>query len=281
MADVIARDLRFHVQRLGSHDDDAPTHAGDTSAPGATSRARPTVVLLHGLVMDNLSSLYFTLANPLAATFDVVLYDLRGHGLSERPSTGYTLRDMVLDLESLLDSLALKQSVFFVGNSFGGLLGLAFAATFPDRARGVALIDGHVGQTGWADRMAATLALEGEERDRQIAVSFQNWLGRHSEKKSNRLARSAAALVHSTSLVADMRSSGALSDADLARVRAPVLALYGETSDLRPEAERTARLLATCELRILPGCTHSVLWEATSLVKEAVITWLTALSGER
>jgi len=229
--------------------------------------------------MDNLSSFYFTLANPLAATFDVILYDLRGNGMTTRPPTGYTLHDMVADLDALLVALAVSHPVTLVGNSFGGLLALAFAVTYPDRARGLVLIDGHVGESGWADKMAATLALEGAERDRQIATSFQSWLGRHSERKSNRLAKTAAALVHTTSFVADMRASAALTDDQLRAVRAPVLALYGETSDLRPEAERTATLLPTCDLRILPGCTHSVLWEATARVRDDITAWLTEQAG--
>lgn len=256
MAEVEARGLRFHVQRLGSPDSAAK------------------VVFLHGLVMDNLSSFYFTLANPLAASCDVILYDLRGHGMTTRPETGYRTADMVADLDALLAALGIEQTVFLVGNSFGGLLGLAFAARFPERVRGLVLIDGHVGQAGWADAMAATLALEGEERDRQIALSFQSWLGRHSEKKSTRLARSASALVYGTSLVADMRSSGALSEDEVRRVRAPVLALYGETSDLRGAAEALARVLPDCDLRVLPGCSHSVLWEATATVREAVVAWI-------
>src|SRR5947207_7958536 len=107
MAEVAARGLTFHVQRLGSAD------------------ARATVVFLHGLVMDNLSSFYFTLANPVAQVASVILYDLRGHGRSERPPDGYGLGEMVADLDALLDALGVARPVILVGNSFGGLLALA------------------------------------------------------------------------------------------------------------------------------------------------------------
>lgn len=257
MADVHARGLRFHVQRLGR-------------PPGSAT----TTVFLHGLVMDNLSSFFFTLANPVAQHAPVVLYDLRGHGMSERPAIGYTLDDMVLDLEGVLDALGEKAPVHLVGNSFGGLLALAFAARHPDRVAGLVLIDAHVGQVGWAEKMAATLALEGEARDRQIAISFESWLGRHSERKSTRLAKNASALVYGTSLVADMRASGSIDDDEIRKVRAPVLALYGENSDLRAHADRLASLLPDCELRIFAGSTHSILWEQTARVRELVEGWV-------
>jgi pimeloyl-ACP methyl ester carboxylesterase len=268
MADVLARGLRFHVQRIG-----APS-AGD---------ARPVVVVLHGLVMDNLSSFYFTLANPMASVGEALLYDLRGHGKSERPATGYTLDEMVSDLEAVLTATVAQTPVFLVGNSFGGLLGLAFAARYPERARGLVLIDGHLGESGWTDRMAATLELEGEARDQQIMISFQSWLGRHSERKSTRLADAASKLVYGTSLVRDMKQSGALADEELSRVTCPVLAIYGETSDLRAQAERVAARIPTAELVVLPGCSHSVLWEATARVRDDVIAWVArhAASGAK
>lgn len=270
MAEVTARGLRFHVQRLG------------VAAEGTSANAppRPRVVLLHGLVMDNLSSLWFTLANPLATIAEVLLYDLRGHGKSERPASGYGLEDMMADLGAVLDALDVREPVFLVGNSFGGLLGLALAAHAPARVRGLVLVDGHLGEQGWTERMAATLALQGEERDQRIAESFQSWLGRHSERKSTRLAQSAAALVYGTSLVDDMRRSPRLDDAALARVRCPVLALYGESSDLRAEAEHIAARLPRCELHVLPGCSHSVLWEATARVRDETLAWIAARSQE-
>lgn len=254
MSNVVARGVRFHTQRLG--------------------RGSETVVFLHGLVMDNLSSWYFTLANPAAATAAVLLYDLRGHGWSERPATGYTVEDMVADLTALLDVLEIESPVQLVGNSFGGLLALKFAAAYPERARALALIDPHLSDREWGEQMSATLSLHGAERDRRIAESFQGWLGRHHRRARNRLAGAAEALVYQTSLVEDLRRSSPLTDAELARVRCPVLAMYGEHSDLRVNAARLERTLPSCRLRIFDGCTHSVLWEATETVKRETLQWL-------
>jgi pimeloyl-ACP methyl ester carboxylesterase len=102
MPDICANGARFHVQWLG------PT-------AGATV---PTVVFVHGLVTDNLSSFYYTLAGPVvSAGARAVLYDLRGHGRSSRPSHGYSTRDGMADLCALLDVLNLTEPAYLVGNS--------------------------------------------------------------------------------------------------------------------------------------------------------------------
>lgn len=251
---MIANDVKHHVQRLGGGD--------------------RTVVFLHGLVMDNLSSWYFVAGARAAADSDVIVYDLRGHGRSDRPDSGYTLDDYVADLAALLDGLEVDRPVHLVGNSFGGQLAAAFAVAHPQRVASVALIDAHLGKPGWGDDMAATLSLEGEEADTAIATHFQSWLGRHSARKRNRLAETAKALVHGTTLVADMKRSAPIDDATLATLPMPVLALYGETSDIVDEADRIRRLVPQADVRILAGCSHSILWEATEDVVTAVIGWL-------
>ena len=112
MAETTANGLCFHYQSLGAG-------RGDERL----------VVFLHGLVMDNLSSWYFTVANPVATRTEVLLYDLRGHGKTERPKTGYAVSDHVDDLTALLDALELSdRPLELVGNSFGGILAMAFAA---------------------------------------------------------------------------------------------------------------------------------------------------------
>src|SRR5690606_36322148 len=116
--EVEANGQRFHVQHLTG---------------GADAGPRPQVVMLHGLVIDNLSSWYYTLANPVALQADVHLYDLRGHGRSSMPTSGYTVADNVDDLEALLDLWGIDGPVHLFGNSFGGVVALAFALRHPER----------------------------------------------------------------------------------------------------------------------------------------------------
>ena len=87
MPHVDANGLRFHVQVLGNGSDKRPDTGPDP---------RPKVVMLHGLVADNLSSYYYTIANPVALVADTHLYDLRGHGRTEVPKAGYAVVDLSL-----------------------------------------------------------------------------------------------------------------------------------------------------------------------------------------
>ena len=259
MADVQANGLRFHYQSLGKGE-------GDDRL----------VVFLHGLVMDNLSSWYFTVANPVAVRAEVMLYDLRGHGKSERPEAGYSVDDHVDDLEAILDALGhSERPLELVGNSFGGLLALAFARRHPERVRGLALVDAQVHDGSWGEEMRTSLGLQGKELEEAITTNFQHWLGRHSERKRNRLGKNAYELVYETSLVEDLCASSVPDMSSLEQLSFPVRALYGADSDVRERGERLATDLPDCDLSIHEGCTHSVLWEETNVVRDELLAWAT------
>jgi len=258
VANVDIGSVRLHVQRLGS--------------------GGKCVVFIHGLVMDNLSSWYFTVANQVAKQNRVLLYDLRGHGKSERPEQGYTAETMVNDLAALLTAEGIDEPVWIVGNSFGGTVALMFALAHPDKTAGLVLVDAHLNDDGFAADMTSTLGLQGAERDQMIAESFKHWLGRHSERKRNRLAKNAEALVYRTSLVDDLRNSPPIDASQLERLDHPVLALYGQSSDILDKGKQLAEMLPNCELRIFPGCSHSILWEETALLRDTVAGWLESQS---
>jgi pimeloyl-ACP methyl ester carboxylesterase len=259
MGEIDSQGAKIHFERLGPSD-------------------REAVVFIHGLVMDNLASFYFSVANAVSENYDVVLYDLRGHGKSSQTAIGYKIDDMVSDLHALVIG-TVNRAVHLVGNSFGGVVAVSFARAYPELAKSIILIDAHLGEAGFADQMADTLSLQGEERDRQIAKSFEHWLGRHSERKRNRLAKHAEDLITRTSLVADIRATPPLSADDLKTLMLPVLALYGEHSDLREKSQQLLTALPNGKTKILAGCTHAILWEATAQLRSEIAYFLDDFSA--
>jgi 3-oxoadipate enol-lactonase len=73
-----------------------------------------------------------------AQGFDVLRYDQRGFGLSEK-CDALDIDGMVADLLALLDALALNAPVCLAGAAMGAGIALAFAHAHPRRARGLAL----------------------------------------------------------------------------------------------------------------------------------------------
>ena len=94
--------------------------------------------MLHGGWIDSLSTWYFTTAPALATTRHVLLYDLRGHGRSERPVDGYGLRSMAADLRELVDGFT-SERIAVVGFSLGGAIAARFAVDHPDRVERLVL----------------------------------------------------------------------------------------------------------------------------------------------
>lgn len=72
----------------------------------------------------------------LAKNFQLISYDQRGYGLSDRPLQAYDLDLWADDLAALLDALKIDRC-HVMGTSAGGMIALKFAAKYPDRCIGV------------------------------------------------------------------------------------------------------------------------------------------------
>jgi pimeloyl-ACP methyl ester carboxylesterase len=254
MTKILAGDLDTHVQRLGPTDSDAPV-----------------VVFIHGLLTDSLASYYFTLGPAFAAAgVDVVMYDLRGHGKSGRPPTGYRLEQFVSDLDSLLDALGITRPVHLVGNSFGGSIAYGLATARPDRVATVIAIEAEPPVAAWAGRMAVGLD---DARSQLARSAVIDWIAAKHGAHTARLSKAAGRLLQVTSMAEDIPVSGTISD-DLVDIRCPVLAIFGADSGLADQVPHLESHLTSCRTVVLPDQGHSVLIERTDETREAILTWV-------
>ena len=233
--------------------------------------AAPTVVCVHGMLIDSLASYYFTSAKQLRdAGYRVLMYDLRAHGNSERPAEGYTVELFVDDLTALLDALDITERVFLIGNSFGGTVAYGFAERHPERVAGVAAIESEPVTAAWAEKMAANLHRAATQLGRFEAIA---WItARHGAHLARR-AKRAKRMLDATTLERDIPSSRVLTVEQFADIACPVLAIYGSESDLAAQAPVLEEAMPRCTTVVLPGLEHSVLVEAPSTVLDLLIGW--------
>jgi pimeloyl-ACP methyl ester carboxylesterase len=103
------------------------------------------LLLLAGLGCT--AHVFVELAPHLTDRFRVLALTRRGHGLTERVSSGYALADAAEDALRLLDELGVERA-HLVGHSMGGGEVSALAARHPERVGSVVYLDGAY---DWAD----------------------------------------------------------------------------------------------------------------------------------
>lgn len=115
----------------------------DVSGPslvpdGERMAERPTIVVVHGGPGLDHTTMR-TALDLLAEHSQLVFYDQRGHGRSDRgESAGWNLRTWASDLKELCDALGLEKPII-LGSSFGGFVAAAYAGLFPEHPGGVIL----------------------------------------------------------------------------------------------------------------------------------------------
>jgi pimeloyl-ACP methyl ester carboxylesterase len=244
------------------------------------------VIMIHGLGA-NLAFWYMGIARPLTHQYQVVSYDLRGHGGSSMSPAGYTLVHMAADLKALLDHLNLERA-HLVGHSYGARVALFFSLLHPDRVRTLTLADTQIEslqprltlrewpyweqwkQTlrsqGYASLPAddEIISFELLQHFNQLSANFtqgglQGAAHRPSLRHRDMGIRGAARwrrLMNTTSARTEFADESRLVPEEIKRLKASTLAVYGEYSHCLASCHRLKELLPECEVRIQPGAGH-------------------------
>lgn len=115
---ISSHDVKYHCYRAG--------------------QGNPAIVMAHGITDDGLC--WTPVAEALAASHDVIMVDGRGHGKTEAPEGGYTLRNAATELAGVVEGLGIDKPVL-LGHSIGAITVLITAGLFPKLPRAVILED--------------------------------------------------------------------------------------------------------------------------------------------
>jgi N-formylmaleamate deformylase len=102
-----------------------------------TGGDKPPLVLSHGLTDNGLC--WTRAALVLEEHYDVIMYDARGHGLSDTPATGYGAQERAADLAGFIEALGLSKP-YLMGHSMGADTTSLVAADYPNLA-GAAILE--------------------------------------------------------------------------------------------------------------------------------------------
>jgi len=233
-----------------------------------TGKGRP-LVMLHGW---SGSGRVWRFQQELAASCRLILPDLRGHGRSKSPPSGYLLVDLADDVVFLFEQLELTDAVL-LGWSLGSQVALAVFPHLRERLGGLVLVGAtprFTATEGYPHGLSAT-ALRGmglrlsKAFNRTMEEFFRGMFaeGELSHEQENRINREIAlegrlpepAVAHAT---LDILASTDLRE-KLPAIDRPVLLIHGSADNICPPgaARYLAERLPDARLVELDGAGHA------------------------
>lgn len=241
--------------------------AGGVRIRYVDSGAGPAVVLVHGFTGDVERAWTSTgILQDLARDHRVLALDLRGHGRSDKPHDARAYEEIGLDVIRLMDHAAVKRA-HVVGYSLGGIIVAKLLTTHPERFSS-AVLGGAAyrrARSQGADDATEAAAREIEAGTyRALIVSTaptdepapsEQWI----LQRSKELAETSDRFAHA----ALMRARRALlvSDAEIAAIQVPTLAVVGGADPARPRVEAMRKVWLGLKVEVVPGAAHPTVHE--------------------
>ncbi len=208
---------------------------------------------------------------PLEESFECIVFDNRGMGLSGRAEMPFAVADLAGDTIGLLDALELE-SVHIVGISMGGMIAQELALAHPERIRTLTLGATYCGGPEGMlmdpeDLQMLGTAMASGDRERVLRAMWEINLSptfREDDTRYAEFREMAEALpARKEVIIEQMRACGAHDTSDrLAQASVPIQVVHGTADRLLKvgNGEQIAALLGV-EPQLLEGVGHLFWWE--------------------
>ncbi|MFX0080931.1 MAG: alpha/beta fold hydrolase [Candidatus Hodarchaeota archaeon] len=228
---------------------------------------------MHGLFLN--SDCWRDQLPTFESRFNILRYDLRGHGRTTKPKKRFTIRNYVDDLYALLTHLNWTENLYLIGHSLGGMIALVYGLENPSHIKKMVVADSFcfISQEAITDVLGRINSSKLEKF--AIGISVRGLIPYNQD-----IADFVAKLVtdHMTKkdcLRATAASAGFNICENLKSLNIPVLLLVGKKDITTPvwASEMIHEWLPQSELVILPDAGHLTILDHPSEFNEFVLSF--------
>jgi 3-oxoadipate enol-lactonase len=219
----------------------------------------PVLVLVNSLGTD--FRIWLPFIDELTENWSILLYDKRGHGLSDVGSAPYSMEDHARDLIGLVDHIGIKKAVF-CGVSVGGLIVQMLYKLKPQLVEKLVLCD-TAAKIGAADGWNSRIATVNEKGIEAIADGVMKvWFTPDFQARRSADLRGYRNMLVRQSVEGYNATCVALRDADLTadapKIGVPTLVVVGDQDGSTPPelVKATADRIPGAQFQVIKGCGH-------------------------
>ena len=238
------------------------------------NKEKPTILLLHG---SGLTHIVWSFHEQFYAAqgFNVLSVDLPGHGNSEGPSLK-SIEEISDWIKSLMKKLNIEK-IIIIGHSQGALVGIDFAARYPELILSLVLVAGSYKMPVHKD-----LIDYAEAGDEKAILLMMKWgyegskafIGGNPVKKIINSSRDIREI-----LAVDLNACNNYKDGkeSLGKINCPALCIFGDLDKMVPleVGNKMASMIKNSEKKIITDCGHMIIFEKAFEMRKIVKEFLT------
>ena len=242
------------------------------------------LILISGLGYSNWQ--WHKMVPFLAEHFQVITFDNRGVGLSDKPAGPYTAQLLAADTVSLLDALGIEKAIV-AGHSMGGFIAQSIALDFPEKAEKLILCSTnfggphHIPVTAEAMKVLTDVTSDALTRFKNglVVSTAPGWSEKNPEMIQKwiewRMANPIEPAPYQAQLaiVLGLMPEAAAFETKLPRLNVPTLILFGAHDKVVPpeNAALLAGKIANSKVLIFPDAGHFFPIEIAEAASRAIV----------